>query len=117
MIYDNDLAVLPIEPANMQRGAIFVRVKSLIEALVLMYDHMWSVATPIFCAPTADTAPSGRPARILELLALGNKDVAIARSLGIGVRSVRRDVAELKQQLGAKSRAEVTVAAIRKGWL
>lgn len=59
----------------------------------------------------------GRRGRVLELVAAGNKDERIARSLGVGTRTIRRDIAELKNQLGAASRAEIVTAAIKRGLL
>jgi DNA-binding CsgD family transcriptional regulator len=116
-IYDRDLAVLPVDPANMSLGAMFIRARPLIDALILMYDHMWEVAIPIFGSASDEFAPAGRQMRVLELLSLGAKDEAIGRTLGIGVRSIRRDIAELKRVLGVSSRAEIVAAAIRKEWL
>ena len=116
-IYDRDLAVLPVDPVNMSLGAMFIRARTLIDALILMYDHMWEVAIPIFGSTSDELAPAGRQMRVLELLSLGAKDEAIGRTLGIGVRSIRRDVAELKRVLGVSSRAEIVAAAIRKEWL
>jgi DNA-binding CsgD family transcriptional regulator len=116
IIYDRDLAVLPIAADAMDRGAFFIRQRSVIAAFVTMYDAMWQAATPIFSA-AIDGAPVGRHARILELLALGYKDEAISRALNIGVRTIRRDVAELKELLGVSSRAEIVAAAVRRGWL
>jgi DNA-binding NarL/FixJ family response regulator len=56
-------------------------------------------------------------ARVLELMAAGVKDDRIARILGVGSRTVRRDIAEIKESLGASSRTEVVAAAVRQGWL
>jgi DNA-binding CsgD family transcriptional regulator len=117
MVYDRDLAVLPVDPSNMSLGAIFIRVRSVIDVLILMYDRMWSVATPVFSTGFETEAPTGRSARILELLSLGTKDERIARTLGVGVRTIRREVAQLKELLGVTSRPEIAAAAIRKGWL
>jgi DNA-binding CsgD family transcriptional regulator len=117
IVFDRDLAVLPVDPTNMALGAIFIRVQSVIDLINLMYDHMWTLATPLFGEPEVAAAPVGRAARILELLALGNTDERISRTLGVGVRTVRREIADLKTALGVSSRAEVSAAAVRKGWL
>jgi DNA-binding CsgD family transcriptional regulator len=117
LLYDCDLAVLPIDPTDPSLGAIFIRVPTVIDMLILMYDHMWSVATPVFTKSVEAEGLAGRRAQILELLALGTKDERIARTIGIGVRTVRREIADLKAVLGVSSRAEIAAAAIRKGWL
>jgi DNA-binding NarL/FixJ family response regulator len=45
------------------------------------------------------------------------KDESIARALGVGPRTVRRDISELKDALGVNSRAEIVAAAAKRGWL
>jgi DNA-binding CsgD family transcriptional regulator len=117
MIFDHELALLPVDPTNMPLGAIAVRARSLIDLLILMYDQMWTVATPFFATTSDSATPIGRRARVLELLAVGTKDEKIARTLDIGVRTVRREVADLKASLNVNSRAEIAAAAMRKGWL
>jgi DNA-binding CsgD family transcriptional regulator len=117
LIFDRDLAVVAVDPSDLLHGAMFLRVRSLIDLLVLLFDQMWSAADPVFTASTGSLAPSGRRARTLELMAIGTKDERIARTLGVGVRTVRRDIADLKATLGVSSRAEIVAAAIRKRWL
>jgi DNA-binding NarL/FixJ family response regulator len=96
---------------------MFIRQRSLIDTLILMYDYLWTLACPIFTTAIDDGTPTGRPAQVLELMSLGFKDESIARSLGLGVRSIRRDIVLLKTQLNVSTRAEVVAAAVRKGWL
>jgi DNA-binding CsgD family transcriptional regulator/sugar-specific transcriptional regulator TrmB len=117
IIIDRDFAALAVDPSSLELGAMILRIPSLVDLLATMYDEMWENATPIFSDPSVGDAPIGRHARILELIALGNKDEAISRSLGIGVRTIRRDVSDLKTGLGVSSRAEIVAAAVRKGWL
>jgi DNA-binding CsgD family transcriptional regulator len=66
--------------------------------------------------PSADSLqPVQR--RIVQLLASGTSDDRIADALGIGLRTVQRHVALLLETLGARSRFEAGVAAVRAGWL
>ena len=53
--------------------------------------------------------------RVLELLAAGGKDESAARTLGLGVRTYRRRVAELMAALGAESRFQAGVRARELG--
>jgi DNA-binding CsgD family transcriptional regulator len=118
IIHDRDLAVLRVDPRDLSRGAIFVRLRSVIDLLILMFDQMWAAADPIFTASVDDPlAPTGRAARTLELMAIGTKDERIARALGVGARTIRRDISDLKASLGVSSRAEIVAAAIRRQWL
>jgi DNA-binding NarL/FixJ family response regulator len=55
--------------------------------------------------------------RTLELLALGGKDEAVARHLGVSLRTVRRRVADLLEELGATTRFQAGMEAVRRGWI
>lgn len=117
IVYDSEVAVVPLDTADLDQGAIFIRVRTIVDTYVFFFERMWAEATPLFGAGSAASAPTGRPARVLELMASGLKDEAIARSLGIAVRTVRRDIAELTAQLGEHTRAAAIAAAMRRGWL
>lgn len=70
--------------------------------------------------PVSGPAP-GRPdpaaCRMLELLGAGLKDEAIARSLGVSSRTVRRRVAELEDRFGAANRIQLVARAAVHGWV
>jgi DNA-binding CsgD family transcriptional regulator len=116
-IMDDDLAILAVDPANPRHGAIFIRERGIVELLVFVFDHWWSEADVVFDTSTDSGAPTGRAARILELIAGGAKDEAIARTLGIATRTLRRDMAELRDRLGVSSRTEMVAEAIQRGWV
>jgi DNA-binding CsgD family transcriptional regulator len=117
MIMDRDLAVVPRSPDDPSQGAIFIREQALVDLLIYLFDHMWSVGLPVFTNSQGPGAPTGRVARVLELMAAGVKDERIARTLAVATRTVRRDIADLKEMLGVSSRTEVVAAAVRQGWL
>ena len=54
---------------------------------------------------------------LLRLLATGQKDEQIARALGMSLRTVRRRIADLMTELGADSRFQAGVEAVRRGWV
>jgi DNA-binding NarL/FixJ family response regulator len=117
LICDRQLAVVAVDPEDINNGAMFLRVRSLIDLLVLLFEQMWATAEPVFTEPTSPNAPDGRLLRTLELLAIGTKDERIARTLGVGPRTIGRDIADLKAALGVSTRTEIVAAAIRQGWL
>jgi DNA-binding CsgD family transcriptional regulator len=117
LLYDRDLAVMLVDPTDITRGAMFVRGGCVVDALVGLFDYMWSTAEPVFATPTDSSAPTARQLRVLELMALGTTDERIARTLGFDVRTIGRDIAALKRMLGVSSRAELIVAAIRNQWI
>lgn len=116
-IFDREVAILPVDAADVRRAAIVVRAHTIVDSLVFLFERLWVDATPIFSASSAQDRPVGRPARVLELLAAGRKDESIARSLNVGVRTVRRDIAALMDSLGEKTRPATVAAAMRHGWL
>ncbi|HEY3954524.1 MAG TPA: LuxR C-terminal-related transcriptional regulator [Streptosporangiaceae bacterium] len=83
---------------------------------------LWDGAAPLrppAPVPLAGCAADHRKVQraILQLLADGGKDEAIARSLGISVRTCRRHIAEIMVKLGAASRFQAGARAARLGLL
>jgi len=70
-------------------------------------------------APPARTPPvsalSRREREVLQLLAAGQSNKAIARDLGIVVATVERHVASIYRKLGARGRADAALAAVALG--
>lgn len=81
------------------------------EPFRLLVNALWAPARP-----AAPTRPAGSPARVLELLASGLTDRVAAGHMGVSERTYRRMVAELMEQLGARSRFEAGVRATARGW-
>jgi hypothetical protein len=114
LIVGTSHAVLPEPLGNTESPLVMVRQRSIVQALILLFEQMWSDA-----APFALGLRRGDPARrlLLQQLASGAQDEQIARRLGLGLRTVRRRVAELMSELGAESRFQAGVEAARRGWL
>jgi len=93
---------------------VVVRDRMLVRAFIEMFDRMWAVASPI---PTRRTTDEGEDDHLLDLLSRGFKDEAIARYLGWSLRTVRRRVARLMDELGAKTRFQLGAEAVRAGRL
>jgi DNA-binding NarL/FixJ family response regulator len=68
-------------------------------------------------ASQASRQPTPEETELLELLEQGMKDRAIARALGIGERTVQRRLSRLMSALGAKTRFQAAINAVRRGWL
>lgn len=117
LIIDRELAIVPVDAADVKRAALVVRAHTIVDCMVALFEQLWAVASPLFNPSDARGRPEGRPAQVLELLAMGRKDESIARSLGVGVRTVRRDIAALMASLGERTRPAAVAAAIRHGWL
>jgi DNA-binding NarL/FixJ family response regulator len=73
----------------------------------------------IDCDPGAPAGPplSPRERDVLESLARGESNHAIAVRLGIGERTVKTHLTQLYNKLGVNSRAEAVDIARQRGWL
>ena len=88
-----------------------VRHPTLVEALQWLFEAVWDTAVPIAAAGPADHDP--RRQMLVSLLMAGSTDSAIASSLGINVRSVRRWISDLMDQLGVATRLQLGAALVR----
>ena len=61
------------------------------------------------------SALSRREREVLQLLAAGESNKAIARDLGIVVATVERHVASIYRKVGARGRADAALAAVALG--
>lgn len=99
---------------------IRVRQPALQVALAELFEQIWdraiALATPV--APArGGLSPEQSRRLLLEQLATGAKDEQIARVLGLSLRTVRRRVAHLIEDLGVGSRFQAGVEAVRRGLL
>ena len=97
---------------------LVVRQHALIGSLTLLFENLWekAMAVPGMDGQRYDVGASDQRL-LLGQLAGGAKDEQIARALGLSVRTVRRRVAELLVELGAESRFQAGVEAVRRGWI
>lgn len=98
---------------------VLVHQPVLREALTYLFEQVWSRAIVVPGLPAGRGAPAPGSVRrlLLEQLADGAKDEQIARALGLGLRTVRRRVAELLEDLAVETRFQAGVEAVRRGWL
>jgi DNA-binding NarL/FixJ family response regulator len=83
-----------------------------------LFERYWEAGTPFGEAPLKDEYDlSPQERELLLLLGIGCTDGIAARRLGVSVRTVRRMNSELLSRLGARSRFEAGVRAVKKGWL
>lgn len=115
---DHTTALLPLTPVGTV-AALVVRAPVVIAALREYFELLWERATPA-TAPGPVTGPN-RPTpaqqRVLELMATGLQDEAIARHMDISATTVRRHVAAIMNRLGVTSRFAAGAAAQRRGWI
>jgi DNA-binding CsgD family transcriptional regulator len=98
---------------------VVIRQEAVVAALTLLFDHLWDQAlnVPGFDGGAHEEGGESAQRMLLDQLVRGAKDEQISRALGISVRTVRRRVADLMDELGADSRFQAGVEAVRRGWV
>jgi hypothetical protein len=112
-IFGDEVVLAVAEWRSAASDHIVVRNPMLIAAFTAIFDYAWDLALPM---PGA-RRDIVRDRQLLTLLASGFKDEAIARYLGWGLRTVRRRVAELMDELGVETRFQLGAAAQSRGLL
>ena len=123
------LVSLTLEPGEV--AALVTHAQPVVNAMRSLFEHEWARAVPLPVAGPLrglpETArrypvqrsdePSAEDLSILTLMAVGMKDDAIGRQLGISARTLRRRSQELMAALGAGNRFQAGVEASRRGWI
>ncbi|GAB2844445.1 helix-turn-helix domain-containing protein [Streptomyces deserti] len=119
ILCDHTAAVIPIDADDSRKGALLIRYPSMVRALEELFDLVWESARPLGTAPrdAPEDAPTDRETALLKMLAAGLTDEGIARKMGVSLRTVRRNTADLQRRLGVQSRFQAGAEAVRRGWL
>ncbi|UOB15408.1 helix-turn-helix transcriptional regulator [Streptomyces sp. HP-A2021] len=89
-----------------------VQAPPLVSVLRALFEELWRRAVPT----TAQPAAARDQRTVLRLLAQGLSDEAVARHMGISVRTVRQRVAGAMEELGVRTRFAAAATAARNGW-
>jgi sugar-specific transcriptional regulator TrmB len=118
-IADRRLAILPLTAEQQVDSALIVHPSTLLDTLVALFELLWRTGLPLpllgaGAAAAEDTNPDPD---LTTLLMAGLKDEAVARQLGISLRTVHRRTSALLDELDARTRFQAGVLAGRRGWL
>ncbi|GHF92586.1 helix-turn-helix transcriptional regulator [Streptomyces thermodiastaticus] len=121
LIVDTTAAVVSGLPGQGTASALLFSSRPVVLAMRALFEAYWEHADrfPHEVAPclTLPDEITPQERKLLELLANGLTDSAVARTLGISVRTERRKMAELMKRLGASSRFAAGVEATRRKWI
>ncbi|GGJ49893.1 hypothetical protein GCM10010121_071270 [Streptomyces brasiliensis] len=118
IICDETVAFIPIRDDH--QVALELRQPGLVRYLVKVFEFMWNRAVPLNTDGPYETARDGITDiqhSIAKLLVEGHVDEAIARRLGMNVRTCRAHIAKLAQALGSGSRAQLGYLIAQSGIL
>ncbi|KOT43169.1 transcriptional regulator [Streptomyces caelestis] len=120
LIVDTTAAIVAGLPGQAGPSALLFNSRPVVLAMRALFEAYWEHAAPFHGKASSEDDPHGltpQERKLLQLLATGLTDEAVARMLGIGVRTERRIMAELMERLGASSRFEAGVQAARRQWI
>ncbi|WP_439940054.1 helix-turn-helix transcriptional regulator [Streptomyces sp. BBFR115] len=118
IICDETVAFIPTR--DDQQVALELRHPGLVRYLIKVFEFMWSRAVPLSAGAPYETAADGITEiqhSIAKLLVEGHVDEAIARRLGMNVRTCRAHIAKLATALGSGSRAQLGYLIAQSGIL
>lgn len=118
MVFDQNLVIISRQLQPDDLAALVIRDVNLIRIFTDLFQVAWEFAEPF---PTAEKQLPSKlnniQQAILKALASGHGDEAIARRLGINVRTCRRHIAWMLEELGATSRFQAAIRAREAGWI
>ena len=124
-IVDGRHALLPLTTDRQEEEmAILVHPSALLTTLITLFELFWERGMPLDappatsseCQPSEGWQPTEADRTLLALLTAGATDEAIARQLGVSLRTARRRLAELIQANGVQTRFQLGLVAGRRGW-
>jgi len=122
LICDRKRALLPLTgaAAGGTESVVLVGPSALLDGLIEIFETYWQRSTPLWPAGRREAGGTGlseEEYEVLQLLAAGLKDEAIARQLGVSMRTARRRISSLITKLGVGTRFQAGIEAARHGLL
>jgi DNA-binding CsgD family transcriptional regulator len=122
LVADGATALVPVDPANLGRGAFVVAAPELVAGVGQLVGDLYDAAMPVSASGPGDdrdlegSGQGGRRLRaVVALLAAGYHDEAIAGQLGVHPRTVRGDVDALMARHNVRTRFALGAALADTG--
>ncbi|MEV7392167.1 MULTISPECIES: helix-turn-helix transcriptional regulator [unclassified Streptomyces] len=118
IIVDESIAFIPAR--DDQKVALELRHPGVVRYLMKVFEYLWDRAVPMSAGGPYAVDSDGITEiqySIAKLLVEGHVDEAIARRLGMNVRTCRAHIAKLAQSLGSGSRAQLGYLIAQSGML
>ncbi|MFF0683485.1 LuxR C-terminal-related transcriptional regulator [Streptomyces tendae] len=109
-IFDRTAAYIPADGEGEgeeegEDGAVVVQERSIVDFLHSCFEHVWATAKEFDTRRAEiDVISDDMKKEIVKMLISGAKDEAIARRLGVSVRTCRKHIGQVMQMFGAASR-------------
>jgi DNA-binding CsgD family transcriptional regulator/DNA-binding MarR family transcriptional regulator len=117
VISDNTEAIIS-SPADFEHGVAYVlRPSSLLDLASGLFEATWDRALPLNRTDKNDATIDETDRQLFGLLATGATDEVIARTFGWSIRTVQRHLHEIMRRVGAQTRFQAGMEAVRRGWV
>ena len=116
-VFGTEAALVTADGSGHDAGRLLLRAPALVALVRALFEEYWAQAVPLPLAAGAATDSSDEFRSVLDLLQMGMKDESIARQLGVSLRTVRRRIADLMDDLGASTRFQAGAEAARRDLL
>lgn len=115
IVLDGRLAILAGDRSSGERSYGVVTSPEIVQSVTSLFNAAWRAATDVEVYEARFAEVRVLAPQILDVLGSGVKDEVAARTLGLGLRTYRRRVAELMSALGATSRFQAGARARELG--
>jgi DNA-binding CsgD family transcriptional regulator/DNA-binding MarR family transcriptional regulator len=117
VISDRTEAIIS-SPADFERGLAYIlRPSSLLDLAGGLFESTFDRALPLNRGDSNDATIDETDRQLLGLLATGATDEVIARTFGWSIRTVQRHLHDIMRQVGAQTRFQTGMEAVRRGWV
>jgi sugar-specific transcriptional regulator TrmB/DNA-binding CsgD family transcriptional regulator len=122
VLVDRRVALIPLDLESSSSEVLLARSSALLDALHALFETLWSGALPLSelrgsgarnGLPGESVLPEGAE-ELLELMAAGLNDKAIAHELRLSIRTLNRRIAELAKALNVRTRFQIGWLAARR---
>lgn len=107
--YGTDVVLASTDWGGPDGRYVVLRDGVVVRAFVELFDRLWSAAASV------DQSTHASSERLVELMQAGLKDEAIARVMGVSLRTVRRRIAALMEECGVETRFQLAVELTTRG--
>ncbi|AGL14278.1 helix-turn-helix transcriptional regulator [Actinoplanes sp. N902-109] len=110
MIIDRRAALVPADPADLERGYLEITHGGILDALTALFDHHWDSAAARHRVGVAPIELSDRERTLITLLAAGHTDHSAAQRLRVSARTVTAILRSLMDRLTVENRFQLGLA-------
>lgn len=107
--YGTDVVVANTDWGGATSRYVVLRDTVVVQAFVALFDRLWAAASLV------DESVDSGSERLIDLMQAGLKDEAIARALGVSLRTVRRRIAALMDECDVDTRFQLAVKLTERG--